>query len=271
MKKVILISLLAFAFSAPVFAKKRPVLPHIKPPRAEMIAFAKQMEIKYGLDEDLLIAICTRESQWDTNAVGTSGEIGVCQLMPETVTTVLCKNCFDLPYERLLIGAHGPFVQKIQAVLEGEGLYSGVQDGRFGQGTKEAVENYQIKYKLTPVDGIVGPGTWAQMFPDRPFPGTKIVHELWDPFKNIEWAARNLAHIRDTWSDNPLVMSAIYNGGPANPVNQYSLGIQRFLLKKQEAKEKAREEELKKQAAEQVEQATSITFDFSRSADPEIP
>lgn len=40
---------------------------------------------RYGVPADTLKAICERESSWNPKAVGSVGEIGLCQLRPQTV------------------------------------------------------------------------------------------------------------------------------------------------------------------------------------------
>jgi len=55
-------------------------------------------------------------------------------------------------------GSDGEQVKQVQQAL-------GIQaDGRFGSQTEEAVKKYQTAQNL-PVDGIVGPRTWAKLFP----------------------------------------------------------------------------------------------------------
>lgn len=51
-------------------------------------------------------------------------------------------------------GAKGEQVTKIQQLLAESGFYAGALDGRFGPGTRAAVERFQRRYSL-PVTGIV--------------------------------------------------------------------------------------------------------------------
>lgn len=62
-------------------------------------------------------------------------------------------------------GASGDDVVQIQKVLQKAGFYAGDVDGLFGDGTETSVKNFQSQAGLT-VDGIVGPDTWARLFPE---------------------------------------------------------------------------------------------------------
>lgn len=59
------------------------------------------------------------------------------------------------------MGSEGAKVREVQALLVRAGFPVKV-DGDFGPSTKEAVENFQRKYKLT-VDGVVGPETQKEL------------------------------------------------------------------------------------------------------------
>ncbi len=59
-------------------------------------------------------------------------------------------------------GSTGSLVKELQSKLKAIGLYSGSLDGDFGNGTEQAVRNFQSRNKLT-VDGIVGPATWEKL------------------------------------------------------------------------------------------------------------
>ena len=52
--------------------------------------------------------------------------------------------------------------KEIQKALKAAGLYEGAIDGKIGQKTKKAIEEFQ-KSKGLKVDGKVGPKTWAEM------------------------------------------------------------------------------------------------------------
>ena len=51
---------------------------------SDYIEFVRAGAKHYGIEPDLAFAMFEQESQWDPKAVGSSGEIGVAQLMPET-------------------------------------------------------------------------------------------------------------------------------------------------------------------------------------------
>lgn len=55
----------------------------------------KQLISKHGLDPKLVSAIITVESAWQTEAIGTSGEVGLMQLMPKTALAFGVKNRKD--------------------------------------------------------------------------------------------------------------------------------------------------------------------------------
>lgn len=61
--------------------------------------------------------------------------------------------------ETLKIGDKGSEVKTLQLLLEQKG-FKLITDGIFGQGTEDAVEDFQEKNHLT-IDGIVGKGTWS--------------------------------------------------------------------------------------------------------------
>lgn len=62
-------------------------------------------------------------------------------------------------------GSLGPEVASLQRALRDLGHYGGPVDGIFGGGTEAAVRAFQSSRRLR-ADGIVGPRTWARLFPD---------------------------------------------------------------------------------------------------------
>ncbi|BAB05014.1 peptidoglycan-binding protein [Halalkalibacterium halodurans] len=82
------------------------------------------------------------------------------------------------PFPGTLIGtgSRGEQVVKVQQRLNSLGYNAGVADGIFGQGTRQAVINFQSDYFLSP-DGIVGELTWNALFNgvsqgiSAPYPG----------------------------------------------------------------------------------------------------
>lgn len=64
------------------------------------------------------------------------------------------------------IGSRGEMVRQIQKALYGAGFPTGCIDGVYGQMTRDAVAQFQIKKGLK-ADGIVGPATLALLIPSR--------------------------------------------------------------------------------------------------------
>lgn len=75
MKSLMIVLLVLVAMPASAAQWKRETLER----HAETIAG------RYGVPADTLKAICERESSWNPRAVGSVGEIGLCQLRPQTV------------------------------------------------------------------------------------------------------------------------------------------------------------------------------------------
>lgn len=65
----------------------------------------------------------------------------------------------------LAINSTGHDVDRLQGFLKAHNYYPGKLDGEFGPLTAAAVKAYQVDQHLT-ADGVPGPITWAQMFPD---------------------------------------------------------------------------------------------------------
>lgn len=64
----------------------------------------------------------------------------------------------------LQLGSEGSTVKDLQAMLALMGYYSGAVDGLYGDGTMEAVSQFQTDIGLT-ADGVVGPATWQRLLP----------------------------------------------------------------------------------------------------------
>lgn len=60
--------------------------------RAALERHAEATAARYDVPADALKAICQRESSWNPKAVGRAGEIGLCQLRPETVALMKGPN-----------------------------------------------------------------------------------------------------------------------------------------------------------------------------------
>lgn len=98
-------------------------------------------------------------------------------------------------------GSRGDVVRKIQVALVKAGCGANITvDGIFGQKTADAVKAFQKKVGLKPVDGIVGPATWAKLmaytqtisFSDDDEPHiiqnpiqTHITFSIWRPIRYI--------------------------------------------------------------------------------------
>jgi hypothetical protein len=70
----------------------------------------------------------------------------------------------------LRLGTHGSEVRQIEQRLSELNLYRGPIDGAFGGGVQSAVKAFQRSHGLDP-DGVIGPDTWAALFPGRQPPG----------------------------------------------------------------------------------------------------
>lgn len=81
--------------------------------------------------------------------------------VPPVETTT--PGCQAPPYPGTLrSGSRGPSVSALQQRLKELGATIGV-DGIFGNGTRQAVINFQSKNSLT-ADGVVGPATWRALW-----------------------------------------------------------------------------------------------------------
>lgn len=181
-------------------------------PAVDYIPYTQQIEHKYNLQPNLLVAICTKESNWK-NVKGAHGEIGVCQVTPASLSHAFGANT-EIPKPVLGYGSTGNYVKVLQSLI-------GVKaDGLYGPITDRAVRQYQVSHNLVP-DGLVGPLTWGSL--------TGYTQLLWNPYLNIEYAAKYLAWLRDTLEvDNPAILMAAYNGGPANPVVKYMVSVEQY-------------------------------------------
>lgn len=201
-----------------------------EPLRVQMEVHASKTEAKYDLPQGLLRAICEQESGW-RNVVGQHGEIGVCQIKPDTVLLICrCKdNAGSFVIQR---GLTGDTVRRVQSTLILWGFLSVRVDGVFSADTERAVRAFQAGVGIKP-DGVVGPVTWAVLFQGEPYPGNTVVSSLWNPYKNIEWAAAYLSWLSDALETRDVgILSAAYNGGPGNASVKYMLGVKRRMASK---------------------------------------
>ena len=104
------------------------------------------------------------------------------------------------------VGSRGEMVKQIQKALYGAGFPTGCIDGIYGQMTRDAVAQFQIKKGLK-ADGIVGPATLALLIPSR-FKKSKrriteiIVHCSATP-EGKDYTANDIRrwHKQQGWSD----------------------------------------------------------------------
>lgn len=188
--------------------------------KGEVISYsvmAAGIEQKYDLPPTLLGKICSVESRYQ-NVKGQHGEIGICQLKPNTVRHAFGSESVLLPhFPYLAYGSRNGHVQILQNSLSIRG-YTVPRSGVFDRPTQIAVIHYQGLVKLIP-DGIVGPRTWGALL------GAPTIEEqLWKPRTNMEYAAKYLkwlSKVLDT--NNPYILAAAYNGGPGNPIVRYMI------------------------------------------------
>ncbi len=71
----------------------------------------------------------------------------------------------DKGKERLITeGKKADRVRNIQTALKSAGFYKGNIDGKFGQGTRRAIKEFQLSKNLK-ADGVVGKKTWNELKP----------------------------------------------------------------------------------------------------------
>ncbi len=182
--------------------------------------YAATQELRYNLEAGLVQSICGVESHWKhPTARGYHGEYGLCQIKPDTVR-MFCPSCASAS-QWLAQGSRGERVKLLQKQLKLRTI-----DGIFGLKTHQAVVEFQLINRLTP-DGVVGPRTWLELFGVEMMRGS-IATQLEDPHKNIEYAARYLAWLKEYLeTDDRDILAAAYNGGPSNPTVVYMLKVRR--------------------------------------------
>ncbi|MEG6586522.1 3D domain-containing protein [Dendrosporobacter sp. 1207_IL3150] len=79
-----------------------------------------------------------------------------------SVMLLTCAVAFASPELPVKHGMRGESVEIVQRLLAKSGVYSGSIDGVFGNGTLQAVREFQVKYGLEP-DGIVGQETFRYL------------------------------------------------------------------------------------------------------------
>lgn len=74
-------------------------------------------------------------------------------------------------------GSNGAQVVKVQEALKSASFFQGAADGIYGNETEAAIRTFQSRSGLA-VDGMVGPGTWARLFPSEQPSSPQITGEL---------------------------------------------------------------------------------------------
>lgn len=87
-------------------------------PAHAWIRFAYQIEGEMGLPKGLLQSICSTESDWRPNLVGSAGEIGVCQMKPGTLAMFSHDNPKELYDPYYAIYYSGIYLQWISKTLK---------------------------------------------------------------------------------------------------------------------------------------------------------
>ena len=83
----------------------------------------------------------------------------------KTLTLLYSSDAVDSDeYATLRPGDTGAAVRTMQATLYELGYYDGSRDGVYGATTQDAVRAFQIRNKVTPVDGIAGNKTLTKLY-----------------------------------------------------------------------------------------------------------
>ena len=99
-----------------------------------------------------------------TNAPGViTSTVGVTATATPRPTTKESGSAQTQSSSTLKIGSEGADVKRLQQRLKDLGYYTGSVDGKFGQGTEQAVRDFQAAHKLT-VDGKAGKSTQTTLY-----------------------------------------------------------------------------------------------------------
>lgn len=102
-----------------------------------------------------------------TNAPGViTSTVGVTATATPRPTTKESGSAQTQSSSTLKIGSEGADVKRLQQRLKDLGYYTGSVDGKFGQGTEQAVRDFQAAHKLT-VDGKAGKTTQTTLYGSR--------------------------------------------------------------------------------------------------------
>lgn len=81
---------------------------------------------------------------------------------PTEAATITATAETIMPTSAAVLVTDAPTKKEIQSALKNAGFYTEKVDGKFGQKTKKAVEDFQKANGLT-IDGKVGPDTWNKL------------------------------------------------------------------------------------------------------------
>jgi len=81
---------------------------------APIISHAAQ---RYDIDEQLLVAVARRESDFRRRLVSPAGARGIMQLMPETAASLGVRNCFN-PRQNIFGGAK--YLKQLEEMFDGD-------------------------------------------------------------------------------------------------------------------------------------------------------
>ena len=200
-------------------------LPTMASDVSDYLSLAPMLEQQYKLPVGLLATICTYESHGQ-NVKGAHGEIGVCQIKPDTIRHAFGDTSYVSPrLQYVALGSKGPLVETIRKMLVQKGyIYAEGPSSVFDVSLMLVIKGYQASHHLR-IDGVVGPQTWGSLL-QHP----SIEEQLWNPKTNIEYAAKYLQWLSKVLNTNdPMILAAAYNGGPANPIVRYMINIQNTL------------------------------------------
>lgn len=183
-------------------------------------------ELQHDIPYGLLHAIIEQESMWRPNVISNKGAIGLAQILPSTVEMIAPgrykkRNAYTW-------GSVHDDVERIQKRLARDGLYTRRIDRIYGGGTYTGVRTFQRANNLH-VDGIVGPLTWAALFPGEYLQRSTVIEALHDPYQNIGLAAEYLAWMRDhpkcpkSWAG----LVAAYYSGCGSKIVRYVASVER--------------------------------------------